>query len=417
MYKSKILDAFSAFRKAVIYEAYKVLGLATILKHPSSAEEVAAKLKLNADAVRRFFYALAYLELIQENDGLFIATATAKLTFTSSSTLTLIKFVKANLAEILVGGPLSGDEIQNAYVNGTELLKLLDDATLHQFVKQDNMKYTLPDEVRPLLLKGSPHYCGPILKYIEEIGMPTFCCEALINGLKTGHSQWQLVVGASPKNPFLLYKSNPKLMKTFMLGLHKLNEQDNQAIVKQLPWESDHFKILDMGGGSGGLATELIKINPNIAQVDILEMVEAIPLLKEIFASLCPPNHKINFIHGSFFESFAKPACPLHKLTSYYDWCILSWILHDWDDIACTTILRNAYYVLKPGGRIIIFEAILPENRISKATLSDLTMLLHTEGRERTFSEYKLLLSQAGFKSIQQISSDTRRQIIYGVKV
>lgn len=56
----------------------------------------------------------------------------------------------------------------------------------------------------------------------------------------------------------------------------------------------------------------------------------------------------------------------------------------------------------------------MPNNRLGAATMSDITMLLHTEGRERTFSEYKSLLEQTGFKNIQIVPSATSRQAIVG---
>ncbi len=47
------------------------------------------------------------------------------------------------------------------------------------------------------------------------------------------------------------------------------------------------------------------------------------------------------------------------------DWCsfVLQWILHDWNDEECVTILRNCFKALPTsGGKVIIVESVLPNS-------------------------------------------------------
>ncbi len=54
---------------------------------------------------------------------------------------------------------------------------------------------------------------------------------------------------------------------------------------------------------------------------------------------------------------------------------------------------------MRPGGRIALFETLLPDGPVPHlGWLMDLNMMAMTGGRERTVAEYEALLSAAGFK-------------------
>jgi hypothetical protein len=155
---------------------------------------------------------------------------------------------------------------------------------------------------------------------------------------------------------------------------------------------------------------------PKITKIDIYELPEAIPTLRHIYDRCSSGQTNINFVAGSFRESPDYGGLQNLSPRVCYDAITLSWILHDWPDEINQEILRKAAVHLIPQGRIIIIEAVLPENRLGNATLGDMTMLLHTEGRERTFLEYKRLLEATGFKEVTLLSTNTNRQAIVACK-
>jgi hypothetical protein len=54
---------------------------------------------------------------------------------------------------------------------------------------------------------------------------------------------------------------------------------------------------------------------------------------------------------------------------------------------------------MRPGGRVIVIEALLGEiGEPGFAPLWDLNMMVLVAGRERTLVEYRALLKQAGFR-------------------
>ena len=86
------------------------------------------------------------------------------------------------------------------------------------------------------------------------------------------------------------------------------------------------------------------------------------------------------------------------------DLYLLKFILHDWSDADCDRILARVREAIRPGGRLCIADAVMPErpDAPDPRYLMDLNMLALTGGRERTASEFHALLGRNGFQ-IRQI--------------
>jgi hypothetical protein len=78
---------------------------------------------------------------------------------------------------------------------------------------------------------------------------------------------------------------------------------------------------------------------------------------------------------------------------------VLKLIMHDWDDAACATILRNVCARLEPGGRVICIDNVMPPlGDVSDVPqkLLDVNMMLLLPGKERTRVEWEALYRGAG---------------------
>jgi len=93
-------------------------------------------------------------------------------------------------------------------------------------------------------------------------------------------------------------------------------------------------------------------------------------------------------IGGNFFESM--PTGP--------DAYLLRWILHDWAEPEAAAILGSLRRAMKPTARLILVENVIPEGAsFHFGKWTDLEMLVCLGGRERTETEYRALLTAAGF--------------------
>jgi len=216
-----------------------------------------------------------------------------------------------------------------------------------------------------------------------------------------------------------MYVKDRKLLTDFMLGMRQINLLEDKILAKQLDLSTTR-SILDIGGGAGDWSILLLEHANANCSVDIYERSDAIPVLLDIFKQNANENaqRKISYVGGSFLEDVNGEYLINISGNKVYDLISLGWILHDWNDDTCTMILRKAYSHLAPDGCLIILEAIMPDDKVSEIALSDITMLLHTEGKERSFAEYKKILQRSGFisENISWTETSTRRQIISATK-
>ena len=79
-------------------------------------------------------------------------------------------------------------------------------------------------------------------------------------------------------------------------------------------------------------------------------------------------------------------------------------ILHDWaEERRPRDLLRKCWSALPSGGRVIIAELLVNDERTgpASAALMSLNMLVETEGRNYTPAEYGAWLDDLGFQDIR----------------
>ncbi|MBF8270798.1 MAG: methyltransferase [Gammaproteobacteria bacterium] len=164
--------------------------------------------------------------------------------------------------------------------------------------------------------------------------------------------------------------------------------------------------IADVGGGNGnGLSLILSQHQgPRGLVFDQPHVVaEAPALLSERGMSA-----RIATQGGNFFASV--PA----GFAAY----ILSHIIHDWDDNRVVEILENCRRAIKPDGKLLILEWVLPEGDTPHvAKVVDINMMMLMGGEERTAKQYGRLLAQAGFRMIRVIPTRCECSIVEAVPV
>ncbi len=109
---------------------------------------------------------------------------------------------------------------------------------------------------------------------------------------------------------------------------------------------------------------------------------------------------------GSFFESMPEGG----------DAYVLKFILHDWDDVASTAILKAARCVVASGARLLVLERLVgPPNEGADTKFADLNMLVEHGGLERTPAEFAALFVAAGFRLARAVPTATPLNVIEGV--
>lgn len=204
------------------------------------------------------------------------------------------------------------------------------------------------------------------------------------------------------KDVWAYYAEHSDHAEVFNNAMTKLTELVNASVV--VSYQFDRFrKIVDIGGGHGQFLATMMKASPEARGVlfDSPQVISgAKPILEGGLLERC------ELVAGDFFQSVPAGG----------DAYVLKWIIHDWTDEQCVTILKNCHRAMARSGVVLIVETVLPEgNEPSFGKFMDLNMLVMTGGRERTEREYKELLAAAGFQLSRIAPSDLGFSVIEGV--
>jgi hypothetical protein len=146
-------------------------------------------------------------------------------------------------------------------------------------------------------------------------------------------------------------------------------------------------RLADVGGGHGLLLASILRANPQLHGVlfDLPEVIASVP--KEQFAGL---EGRVTVEAGSFFE----------RVPDGCDAYLMKYIIHDWSDAHCRTILSLIRDKLPPQGRVLLCEMVVTgEPGPTPAKLLDIEMLVMTVGgRERTEEEFANLFAASGLR-------------------
>ncbi len=165
--------------------------------------------------------------------------------------------------------------------------------------------------------------------------------------------------------------------------------------------------IVDVGGGSGALAATVLQSYPAARGI-----VFDLPFCQEgaiDYLTSAGVSDRCQFAGGDFFERVPTGA----------DAYLLKFILHDWEDARCAQILQTCRASVTPQAKLLLVESVLPPDGgpLTDAVFGDVTMIVHTGGRERTEAEYAALLQAAGFRLQRIVPTRAAQSVLEAVPV
>uniref|UniRef100_A0A4W5JED8 Acetylserotonin O-methyltransferase n=1 Tax=Hucho hucho TaxID=62062 RepID=A0A4W5JED8_9TELE len=286
-----------------------------------------------------------------------------------------------SLEEVALGIRASQDGTERllAACTGLDLLNThtLDGQVMYSNTEQSSVYLT---QSSPVSLTQSIHYSSKTI-YL--------CWHYLTDAVREGSNQYEKAFGVKSEDLFeALYRSEEEMVK-FMQLMNSIWNICGRDVVTAFNL-SPFTTIYDLGGCSGALAKQCVLAYPECT-VTIFDLPKVVKTSREHFVT--DDNQRVSFHEGDFFKD-ALPDADLY---------ILARILHDWTDVRSIELLTKVYRACRPGGGVLVVEALLCEDGSGPLTaqLYSLNMLVQTEGKERTAAEYTALLTAAGFQSIQ----------------
>ncbi|MBX7171550.1 MAG: hypothetical protein K1X72_11385 [Pyrinomonadaceae bacterium] len=307
---------------------------------------------------------------------------------------------KLGIADHLQDGAKTAAEIAEATNTHADslfrVLRML--AMVGVFEQKNDDKFVLTP-LSETLLTDSPVSLRP--GAIAEMGEVHYAAWGnIMHSVKTGEIAFDNHFGM---DVWEYFETDPEKAQNFNKYMAKSSESISQAIVESYDF-SKVQKIIDVGGGLGGMISAVLRANPNLSGI-LFDAPSVVEKSKEFLAG-AGVAERCETIGGNFFES----------VPSGGDLYTMRWIIHDWDDEKSVTILKNIRQVLPENGKLLLLEAVVPasgEPHFSK--FMDLIMLTMTGGRERTAKEYETLLAKAGLKVTNVIPTNSFMSIVESV--
>lgn len=222
-----------------------------------------------------------------------------------------------------------------------------------------------------------------------------------MQSVRTGKPSWGYVHGAEV---FDYFQGNSEHYEIFNRAMTDMSAATAPAIVEAYDF-SAFETLLDVAGGHGFLLAQILKNNPALRGVlfDLPQVIEGAGSLlqREGVAE------RVKTVAGDFFKSIPEVA----------DAYMLKHIIHDWDDDRAISILQNIRKAMKPHGKVLIIESVIPEgNEPHFGKLMDLEMLVSPGGIERTGKEYRELLKRAGLELNRIVPTNSAYSIVEASK-
>jgi hypothetical protein len=198
-------------------------------------------------------------------------------------------------------------------------------------------------------------------------------------------------------------------MEMFTHAMYGVSVGPAMALPKIFDFSS-YNKLMDIGGGSGVYAIEVVKQNPKTSAV-VLELEPACRVADQYIKRFNLEGK----IHTQVLDFFKD------NLPTDYDVALLSHIIHFLDEEKDKILLKKIYDSL-PNDRnsaIIISEWLLNDEKTGPvpSALMSLTMIVdQPQGRNYSFSEVSKMLTDVGFTNIEKRPLAGPAEIVIGYK-
>jgi len=297
---------------------------------------------------------------------------------------TLLSAVELGLFTELAKGPLDADQLTaRLKIHKRAARDFFDALVALGMLKRDGGRYSNTPETDLFLDRANPSYIGGIL----EMGNARLYAfwGSLTEGLRTGKPQNEAKSGG---DMFAALGKDPKALRLFMEAMTGVSRPAAKAIAAKFPWR-DYKAFIDIGCAQGAVPVEIAEAHKHLTGGGF-DLPNGRPIFEDYVASR-GLSGRLRFYPGSFFTD------PLPKA----DVLIMGHILHDWNLAEKRMLLEKAYAALPSGGALIVYDAVIDDDRRQNAfgLLMSLNLLIETPGGfDYTGADCAGWMVDAGFK-------------------
>ena len=297
----------------------------------------------------------------------------------------LLSAIEIGLFSELAKGPRDADQLTTSLaLHKRSARDFFDTLVSLGLLEREDGRYSNTPETGQFLVRGEPSYIGGLLEMANERLYPFW--GSLTEGLRTGAPQNEIKSGG--EGIFEALYSDPDRLRLFLGAMTGLSLGASRAIAQKFPWK-EHKTVLDIGGAQGGLLVQLCLAHSHLRGTNF-DLAPVGPIFNE-YVETHGLSERLKFQTGNFFEEALPTA----------DVITMGHILHDWNLDEKRMLLEKAYQALPDGGALIVFEALIDDERRQNTfgLLMSLNMLIETPGGfDYTGKDCSEWMRAAGFR-------------------
>jgi len=186
----------------------------------------------------------------------------------------------------------------------------------------------------------------------------------------------------------------------FYDGMERVSDAENPLIAASYEFPASGT-VADVGGRYGGLLLEVLRANPGLRGV-LLDKPEEVAKHRLDVPDL---EGRWEVVGGDFYAAVPQA-----------DVIVLKRIIHNLDDGDSVRLLRNCREALRPGGTVLVVDAIVPAGRAPhQSKAMDFMMLAAMTGQERAEAELGPLLAEAGLRQTRLIPTPSVMSVVEAI--
>jgi hypothetical protein len=297
---------------------------------------------------------------------------------------TLLSAVELGLFTELARGPLdAGTLIDRLGLHPRAARDFFDALVALRMLERNGEMYSNTAETDFFLDRAKPAYVGGMLE-MSNSRLYGFW-GSLTEALRTGKPQNEVKQG---EDLFAALYADEERLKGFLKGMTGISMGAAMAIASKFPWR-EYRTFLDVGTAQGALPVQVALAHRHLTGGGF-----DLPLIHPVFEEYVNTHglsDRLRFYPGDFFND------PLPKV----DVLVMGHILHDWNLEDKRMLLSKAYEAIPRGGAVIVYDAIIDDDRRENAfgLLMSLNMLIETQdGFDYTGADCASWMRDVGFQ-------------------
>lgn len=244
-------------------------------------------------------------------------------------------------------------------------------------------RYGNTPQTAAFLDAAKPAYIGGLLEMANRRLYPFWA--NLTAALKTGELQNEARDGGT--DLFETLYADPDRLEGFLRAMSGVSRPTAAVLAQSFPW-AEYKSFADVGCAQGALVAAVAQANPHIEPFGF-DLPAVGPVFERHMAEVGLAD-RARFLPGDFFTG-ALPSTEV---------LVMGHILHDWGLPEKMMLLRKALDALPPGGALIVYDAMIDDDRRQNAfgLLMSLNMLIETKaGFDYTGADCVGWAQEAGF--------------------